>query len=386
VTRRVPAWTGTPGRRGRRRILHVAPVLWSGAGEVITTLCESQSASSDVAILTSARTGIDRDWPAYRARLSRAGVVHAQVETLSRDSGRFWSSVERVTAILAAWPPTVVHTHAGVPACVVAHAAIGRAVRHVAHMYSWNPERPEWMNRMDAWGFAQADLTICSAIDYARILRERGVPARRLTCIPWGVRVDREDLASHEEPRDSRGRFQAPRLGFVGRVEPRKGQLELVEAVGRLRSRLPALHLDLVGPIADQRYGDKVLDAIRRLGLGGSVELHGHLPDAGALRATWALFVSLSADEGQGLAVQEAMAAGLPVVALDAPGLRDYLRDGRTAIVVPSRQPAVVADAIGHALSTPDRVVRMAWRGRKLIRERFSWERCLASIDRAYRA
>jgi glycosyltransferase involved in cell wall biosynthesis len=369
-------------RDGRRRVLHVAPVLWSGAGEAITSLCEFQSTSNEVAILTSARQGIERDWPAYRARLSRAGVAHARVETLSRDPEEFWNATGLVSEILGAWKPSIVHTHAGVPACVVAHAAaaVRRSVRHVAHMYSWNPERPEWMNTMDAWGFSRADVTICSARDYAGLLRAYGVQSRRIVVIPWGVRFGAGFPAPADPPGDAR-----PYLGFVGRAEPRKGQLELVEAVGRLRARWPALRLDLVGPDAVPEYAGRVRDAIRSLGLEANVRLHGYVKDVRALRATWSLFVSLSTDEGQGLAVQEAMADGLPVLALDAPGLRDYLVHGRTAMLIASRRPPVVASAIDRALSSPARLAGIARRGRTMVRRRFDWRRCLAAIESAYR-
>ena len=54
------------------RVLHVAPFLWSGAGRVISQLCESQQERWEVAIVTSGGLRGLRDWPAYRRRLAGA--------------------------------------------------------------------------------------------------------------------------------------------------------------------------------------------------------------------------------------------------------------------------------------------------------------------------
>ena len=147
-------------------ILHVIPALWSGAGEVVTHLCERQSRRYDVAIATSAYKGPLQDWPAYRRRLRRAGVRLIQLDTFSREPQVFWSSADTLGHLTRDWTPDVVHTHAGVPACVFACAVHPPGIRHVAQLYSWGAGRPVWMNQMDVWGFRQADRVVCSARRY----------------------------------------------------------------------------------------------------------------------------------------------------------------------------------------------------------------------------
>ena len=106
--------------RSRRRVLHVAPFLWSGAGQVITSLCESQSDRHSLAIVTSGRTRDQRDWPEYRARLRRGGIPHTQINFFHRDAETFWMGVEQLREVITRWQPDVVHTHAGVPSCAAA--------------------------------------------------------------------------------------------------------------------------------------------------------------------------------------------------------------------------------------------------------------------------
>ena len=364
----------------RPRVLHVIPALWSGAGEVVTHLCERQATRYDVAVATSAYKGGLQDWPAYRRRLRRAGVRLIQLDTFSREPPVFWSSVDMLGHLTRDWAPDVVHTHAGVPACVFACSVHPPRMRHVAQLYSWGAGRPVWMNQMDVWGFRQADRVVCSARRYETILRDAGVSPRRLARVRLGVSVERID----EALRRRRHPPHAVHIGFVGRVEPRKGQLELIRAFGLLHRRRPDVHLDLVGPVADPAYAARChAEAVRR-GVDTHVTWHGYVKDIAPIVVGWRLFVSLSIDEGQGLAVQEAMAAGVPVLALKAPGIEDYVTDGRTGILIANRRAADVSALLLEALRAPDAHSHVARAAARLIRSQYSWDRCEATFDRLY--
>jgi glycosyltransferase involved in cell wall biosynthesis len=364
------------------RLLHIIPVLWSGAGEVVTRLCERQSSRYDVAIATSAYNGSLRDWPAYRRRLRQAGVRHVVIDTFSREPHVFWASVDRLADLLRQWRPDVVHTHAGVPACALACAGRPDGVRHVAQMYSWGEGRPAWMNQMDLWGFRKADRVVCSARHYAALLRDAGVPARKLAMVRLGLAVDRIDAALAQ-------RRSAPcdmRIGFVGRIEPRKGQLHLIKALSLVRRSIPDIHLDLVGPVADPVYAAECQDEAIRRGVAIHVTWRGYVRDVATILTGWRLFVSMSHDEGQGLAVQEAMAAGVPVLTRRASGVEDYVTHGRTGIVTRHTQAHKVAAAVVAALRQPALLSQIAANGSRLVRRNYTWERYEAAVDRVYRS
>jgi glycosyltransferase involved in cell wall biosynthesis len=364
----------------RPRILHVIPALWSGAGEVVTHLCERQARRYDVAIATSAYRGPLEDWPVYRRRLRRAGVRLIQLDTFSREPQVFWSSAEALGQLTREWTPDVVHTHAGVPACVFACARHPPGIRHIAQLYSWGAGRPVWMNQMDVWGFRQAHRVVCSARRYEMMLRDAGVSPRRLVRVRLGVGVEHIDaaLGRHRPPP------RAVRIGFVGRVEPRKGQQELIRAFGLLHRRMSDVHLDLVGPVADPAYAARCRAEAVKDGVSAQVTWRGYVKDVAAIVVGWRLFVSLSIDEGQGLAVQEAMAAGVPVVALKAPGIEDYLTNGRTGILIANRLPRDVSAVLLDALRAPEALSHIARAAARLIRTQYSWDRCESTFDRLY--
>lgn len=367
----------------RRPVLHVIPFLWSGAGVVLTRLCEAQREQGPVAIVTTGRRGEEADWPRYRARLRRAGVTHHTIDFFSRGDPSFWASAQTLADLMTELRPAVVHAHAGVPCCgaVVARDRSGVPCRVIGQMYSWGPNRPEWMNVQDMWGFSRADRVICSARAYWDLLVEYGVPKSRLDYLPWGLPLDALPFTPAVSARAS---GDAPTLGFVGRIEPRKGQLDLVEALARLRRRLPGARLELVGPVADEAYGGAVRQAITAHGLTDAVRLHGEVSDVTRHVRDWDVFVSLSSDEGQGLAVLEAMALGVPVAARPVAGIVDFLTADRTGVAIEHSSPARVAAAVTRLLETPALRTRVARQARRLVERRYAWSGTVEAFERLY--
>ena len=360
--------------------MHVTPVLWSGAGAALVRLVEAQRASgSTVTVVTSSRTSAGDDWPALRRRLRAAGARLETLDFFSRDMATFWQSVDALGGLVARVRPVVVHTHAGVPACAVSvlrdRGDFGGAL--VAHLNSWGVDRPVWMDRMDAWGLARADRVVCISRAYLERLAALGVARNRLRYVPWGVEVPAVGTAA---PRDAGPRT----IGFVGRFEPRKRQLLLVEALARVRRRRPDLRLSLVGPIADTAYASAVRSRLHDLGLEPAVTLHGHVRETAPIVRRWDAFVSPSADEGQGLAVLEAMALGVPVVAIQAHGIEDYLVDGRTGVLVSRATASALAAGIARVLRSPHDAAALARRASRLVERSYSWNACLQSLQAIY--
>ncbi len=362
-------------------ILHIAPFLWSGAGRVITALCLEQARRGPVVLVTSGSAGDLADWPSYRRTLARAGVRHLTLDTFHRDAGTVWTSAAALAAVLSSVRPRAIHAHAGVPTGVAALARdiAGRRVPLVAQMYSWGPDRPAWMDTQDLWAFRQADVVVSSARAYSRLLREGGVSARRLVYLPWGL--DLAALPCRDEPPRPEG---PPVVGFVGRIEPRKHQRALVAAFARLRRVVPDARLELVGPVADEAYARALTADIARLRLDGAVRLTGRVPDVTRYVRRWSLFVSLSADEGQGLAVLEAMALGVPLAARVVAGIEDFLVDGRTGWALPHRGDVATASAMRRALEAPTRHA-VTRRARRMVERHYDWQTMAGRFERLYR-
>jgi glycosyltransferase involved in cell wall biosynthesis len=115
-----------------------------------------------------------------------------------------------------------------------------------------------------------------------------------------------------------------------------------------------------------------------------SVRLRGRVRNVPAIVSTWDLCISLSSDEGQGLAILEAMALGVPVVARPVAGVEDYFRPGVNGIAVPSSRARDVADVLVTSLRGRARLTRLSRRAQAHVRKRYSWEQTVHSIERVY--
>jgi glycosyltransferase involved in cell wall biosynthesis len=236
------------------------------------------------------------------------------------------------------------------------------------------------MTEMDLSGHRQADVVMCSADAYEQQLLDGGVRRRRLVNLRWGLAPSTVAATTRRASRHA----ASPRIGLVGRIEPRKGQLELIRGFALVKRQLPDAALELVGPVADQRYAARIREEVRRRGLQRSVRMWGQVRSVPLIVSTWNLCVSLSSDEGQGLAILEAMALGVPVAARPVAGIEDYFRPGMNGVALPSARARDVADAVVSALRDPGRQAWMARRARAQVRRRFSWERTVLAIEREY--
>lgn len=181
-----------------------------------------------------------------------------------------------------------------------------------------------------------------------------------------------------------------PLILSVGGIEPRKGSDTLMRALAELRNsgRRPVLAVVGGHSFQDYReYRDRVLASIPDLGLrlDDDVVLLGTVPDA-ELPGWYAAADVLafpSTKEGWGLAVLEAMSAGLPVVASDLPVFREYLRPGRDALMVPVDDAGALAAALASVLDDEALAARLRAAGHA-VSARFTWAASAAEHQGIY--
>lgn len=239
----------------------------------------------------------------------------------------------------------------------------------------------------DRWARQAADRFV--AVSQA-VLRAQAeylrIPAERAVVIHPGV--DLEELAKPVPEAELRalraalGLGAGPVLLHVGRLHEQKGQSYLLEAMLGLRAR----HPDAVLLIAGEGEERPRLEAlVRRHGLEAPVRLLGQRSDVPALLALADLFVFPSVHkEGLPVAVVEASAAGLPVVAARTGPLEEAVEDGVTGLLVPPRDAEALAAAAGELLDDPGRRIAMGRAGRRRAAERFSLAASVRALEALY--
>jgi len=219
------------------------------------------------------------------------------------------------------------------------------------------------------------DCVVAPSQSVAAILRERGVQTP-IRIVPTGVDLRRfapgDGQAFRRSHRIPKHAFVA---GYVGRLAPEKNLLFLAEAVSRQIARMRCGHFLVVGsgPSAQEIREVFVRDGQRRrLHLVGSLDGQDLVDAYHALD----LFVFASYSETQGMVLTEAMAAGKPVVALDAPGVREVVADGYNGRLLPSPSVAGFAAAIGEIDSASSLERQELQQAARETAQRFSMDRC----------
>ncbi len=168
----------------------------------------------------------------------------------------------------------------------------------------------------------------------------------------------------------------------VSNFYPYKGHAELVEAAGRVIAAFPHVVFLLVGRDAG------TLEECRRLarekGVEGNVRFLGSRTDVPDLLRACDLFVHPSREEGFSNAILEAMAAGKAVVACDVGGNPEAVEDGRTGVLVPPRDPGLLAKAILGRLTDPAGTNEMGDAGRRRAGDQFTVEGMVRQFEELY--
>lgn len=212
-----------------------------------------------------------------------------------------------------------------------------------------------------------------------------GWPLRgRTVYLPRGV--DGERFAPPDA--DTRPGKGPLRVGTVAHLLPVKGQDLLIEAAGRL----PGIELHLAGRPLDPAFHRRLEDRVAELGLGGRVFLHGEVADVPGFLHRLDVFVLASRPrgrmEGCPVALLEAMAAGLPVIAAAIPGAADLLSASASGILLPADDRAFLEGLVARlaALAT-DREgrLRLGAAARQRVLREFSIQQEVARHERLYR-
>jgi len=164
----------------------------------------------------------------------------------------------------------------------------------------------------------------------------------------------------------------APLAVYAGRLHEAKGLGDLLAAWKGVVAARPDARLWLAG---EGPYREALESRMVELELLGRVFLVGMFDSVDELLAAADLFVLPSREEGPSLALLEAMAAGLPIVATDIPGNRELVTDGRHGLLVPGRHVDALRAAISHVLGEPELAARLGAAARDHAASRFSLAR-----------
>lgn len=261
-------------------------------------------------------------------------------------------------------------THPALFAYIV-HLLTGIPYSFTVHAHDLYVERPMLREKVAAASFVVA----ISEFNRRMLIDLYGsIAAERVVVVHCGIDPT---LFRPRERRDSDERFT---IVCVGSLAGYKGQRYLIDACARLRDRHIPFRCLLVGEGDDRPH----LEAqIRNLGLDQQVMLMGALPrhrvsevvQQADVMALSSVVMPSGKMEGIPVALMEAMASEVPVVATAISGIPELVRDGETGLLVPQRDAAALAHALERLYLDRDLGRRLAAAGRQLVLQEFNLER-----------
>jgi len=303
------------------------------------------------------------------ASLAQRGPVSKQIEaagiavhTLDAKGPRDARVVARLHKLIVRQRIDTVFSflvHANAAAAAV--SLFARHVRFIQSIQTTQPE-PKWHWKIQKLAGRAAEKIVVPSPSVAQAAEDWcDVGKWKIVLIPNAIEPEefgglQRPMAGDEFP-----------IGFLGRLDPIKRIPDLVEAM----LDVPRAHLHIFGEGPERAEIERT---VIRLGLAARVTLHGAVARPQDALSQMRLLVLPSAAEGFGLVLIEAMAAGIPVIATDVPGIRDVVKDDVTGLLVPPAQPRQLAGAINRLIddsSFRDRLIAAAAAD---VRERFTWD------------
>jgi glycosyltransferase involved in cell wall biosynthesis len=255
-------------------------------------------------------------------------------------------------------------------------AARRAGVPVISISHGWTAVTPKvWLNEMlDRLVLHGMDRVVCVSEGQAVKVRRAGVAPGRVVVIRNAVGREFFQGPDPNVHQEMLGMFPKPPrwlVGAAGRLSPEKGFDQLVEAARVVRQEFPAVGFVVFGDgplrdaltrrVAECRLSDRFVFA----GFRGDLEKY--LPNLD-------VFVQPSFTEGLPVAVLEASAAGLPVVATAVGGTPEVVADGDTGFLVPAGRPDALAAKIGMLLGDAALRQRLGGQARRHVEESFTFE------------
>jgi glycosyltransferase involved in cell wall biosynthesis len=362
---------------GSPSVVHVlAPNREGGLERVVTMMSVGQRANA-VHVIAVVEPSTAEHHP-FIDQLEVLGVAVTRVVVGARS---YLQEYRALSALVAQLQPGVVHTH-GYRADVIG-GAVARAHRaptvSTVHGFTGGGRRNRLYERVQSLALRRADAVIAVSAPLVQRLAEDGIPRDKIHCIPNGF-APVVDTVTRAAARERLGiKTDVLVAGWVGRLSREKGADVMLDA---LAESDPRWNLSIIGE------GDE-FDRLRRqaatLRISDRIAWHGSIANAGSLLPAFDAFVLSSRTEGTPIALLEAMNAGIPIVATSVGGVPDVVSSSH-ALLVPSEQPRMIAQALSELEREPLAAADRSMRARKRLLQSFSAATWLDAVDAVYHA
>lgn len=300
--------------------------------------------------------------------LAKVASTFAEVHPIPMGGDLDLRLIPKIRRCLRNCQPDLVHLHGRIGADVM--GGIACRLEGIPVVHSRRVDNPEarWMVALK---YRLHNRVVAISDGIGRVLLGEGLPADKLRVVRSAVELQRfdrpcdRDLLSAElgVPLDTRP------IGVVAQLIERKGHRFLIEALPPLIGEFPHLRAIFFGKgPREQNLRQRVAEA----GLEERVLFAGFREDLPDLLPCLDLLVHPATMEGLGVSLLQAASAGVPIVASDAGGIPEAVRDGHNGLLVPPGDVVALRNAMARLLRNKELASRMGRAGKELMRTEFS--------------
>lgn len=365
------------------KVLHLTSTLGSaGAESMLVALAKHDSSNSHMVCTVYS----DSSYKKYAAGIFKNKLEDARVAVISLNlASRLFIPIAfvRFFLLILKEKPDIIHSYLfldNVMARIMGRLGGKKVLCSKRDSDRGKPLFVGILNRLTAW---LADATVTNFRDGIEELKKDGIREDRIFYIPNGKdALDYQPSLSREEAREALGLGKdGLLLGFTGRLVWYKGQQYLIAALQQVIKKYPHTRLLLVG---EGKNRETLEQMVPGPGLSENILFLGNRTDIPRVLRALDLFVSPSLRDGMPGAVMEAMAAGLPVIATDADGSKDLIRNYENGILVPVRNSNAIAEKIIELIENKTLAGRLGRNASETISKRFTVERMVSEYQRLY--
>lgn len=174
-------------------------------------------------------------------------------------------------------------------------------------------------------------------------------------------------------------------VGTVACFKPQKSPLDFIKLAARVKRDFPDIKFVMVG---DGALRKQICAEIKKLNLNGEVILAGWRKDVSLILSCMDIFVLTSLWEGLPIAVLEAMAAGVPIIATDTGGIREVIKNNKTGYLVQANDLGVMQNRVEELFKNKQKRTEFAGFSKQLISstQDFSLNRMISNTQAVYQA
>ncbi len=354
---------------------------WGGAQRYVYDLATHFNTTHDVAVVCGGNGTLT-------TRLTEASVRVISLPHLTRDVHlqKDVRTFIELMRIIRREHPDVVHLNSSKIGAL--GAVIGRLL-HVpriiftAHGWAWNEDR-NMLSKIFICMIHYITMLLCHAtIAVSESVRSQALyfpgVAKKITVINLGLRnaspLSQEE-ARHVLPEKT---DNTTVLGTVAELHPIKGITYAIEAVHTLNAQNISY---VIWGEGEERQ--RLQNHIEQHSLSANIFLQGHVQNAEHYMRAFDCFVLPSLSEASGYVLLEAGNAGLPVVATRVGGIPEIIEDGKTGLLVPSKDPQALANALTTLIENPALRAQVGSALQRKVRTEFSLERMLTATEALY--